>query len=90
MKSCLPQRRSDLEVRDIGDELLVLDRRNGRIHQFNRSAGLVWQCCDGRHSIEEIIDRVTQTYGVPVETVRGDVAAAIEKFSELGLLTTTE
>jgi hypothetical protein len=88
MKSFHPQRRMDLEVREVEGNLLVLDRRQGKIHQFNTSAALIWQHCDGRHSVAEIVDRVSAMYGAPVDTVRGDVNAAIEEFMGLGLLTT--
>lgn len=89
MKSFLPLRRSDLESREVDEELLVLDRREGRIHKFNHSAALIFGCCDGRHTIEQIIDRVAAEYGKAAEAVRQDVDGALRHFAELGLLTTT-
>lgn len=87
MKSFCPERRTDLEVREVEGSLLVLDRRNGRIHQFNASAALIWQHCDGRLSVKEIVERVSVTYDVPVDMVSGDVNTAIDEFMGLGLLT---
>jgi methyltransferase-like protein len=86
MKSCKPQRRSDLEVREADDELLVLDRRQEKIHKFNHSAAFMLDCCDGQHTVEQIIDRVAERYGAPVQTVRQDVANAVREFDRLGLL----
>lgn len=86
MTSCTPVKRSDLAVREVEGELLILDQRGGRIHKFNHSAGLVWEFCDGSHSTEQIISRVAQEYGVPIETVRGDVVGTIANLVELGLL----
>lgn len=88
MKSCLPQRRVDLEIRKVEGELLVLDRRGGKIHKFNESAALIFDCCDGRHTIDQIIDRVTQTYGAPRTAVEQDVGRTVQSFTELGLLMT--
>jgi len=88
MKSFSPQRRPDLEVREVEGELLILDRPRGRIHKFNASAAFIWQCCDGIHSREEIVDRVAARYAAPVDTVKRDVAATIEQFVGLGLLNT--
>lgn len=87
MKSWLPQKRSDLEMREADDELLVLDRRHGRIHKFNQSAALIFSCCDGRHTLDEIISRVVASYAAPADTVKRDVNETIRSFQELGLLT---
>lgn len=88
MKSFLPERRPDLEIREAEGELLVLDRRHGRIHKFNHSAALIFSCCDGRHTVEQIINRLADTYGPPVEIANRDVNKAIGDFTELGLLRT--
>jgi hypothetical protein len=86
MESYLPKKRSDLEIREVEDELLVLDRRGGRIHKFNHSAAGIFHCCDGRHTIDKIIDQVVEMYGAPFEVVEHDVANAVTSFRELGLL----
>lgn len=90
MKSSSPERRPDVEVREVETELLVLDRRDGKIHQFNHSAALVWELCDGRHSVEEITAQVATAYSAPVDTVKLDVTAIVEQFMTLGLLVTIE
>lgn len=86
MKSYLPKRRSDLEIREADGEMLVLDRDGGRIHKFNHSAAGIFECCDGRHTIDQIIDQVVARYGAPADVVKQDVNAAIINFGELGLL----
>lgn len=74
-------------MREVDGELLVLDRRYGRIHKFNHSAALIFDCCDGHHTVEQIINHITETYGLPAEAAKQDVARAIGSFTELGLLT---
>lgn len=86
MKSFTLEMRTDLDVREVNGELLVLDRRQERIHKFNHSAALIFECCDGRHTVDQIVDRVADTYGAPVDVARRDVAAAVREFSRLGLL----
>ena len=42
--------------REIDDELLVLDTESNRIHQLNRTAGVIWRLCDASS-----IDRFNQS-----------------------------
>jgi len=84
-----PLWRDDLQVRKVGDEVVVLDRRNGLIHQLNGTAGFVWSRCDGSVTVEVIAASLAEEYGLDREQARQDVEAAIGKFSKLGLLTDT-
>jgi PqqD family protein of HPr-rel-A system len=86
----LPRRRADLSFRDVDGETVVLDRRLGKVHQLNRTASYVWQRCDGRTELREIIASLAQSYGGEPGDVEGDVGAVMAKFEELGLLETQE
>ena len=81
-----PARRSDVVVREIEGETLVLDGLSGKVHQFNPTAGFIWACCDGASSIIDITRRLAAEYGVAAVTVELDVVDTIGKFQELGLL----
>lgn len=60
-------RRDDLIVRVLADEVLLYDRRHERAHCLNRTASLVWECCDGRSSIAEIAQKLAAPAGVAVD-----------------------
>jgi hypothetical protein len=47
-------RRHKLLVAEIADEIVVLDQVRNRAHRLNRTAALVWQNCDGRHTVEDL------------------------------------
>ena len=81
-----PTRRSDLMIREVDGETLILDGLSGRVHQFNPTAGFIWNCCDGKSSIIDITSRLAAEYSVPAASVAPDVANTIGKFQELGLL----
>lgn len=89
MKSLMPKIRPNLVIREAEGELLVLDRHQGKIHKFNHSAAVVLGCCDGHHTVDQIIDRVAATYGAAIETVRRDVADTVGEMSQLGLFVST-
>lgn len=81
-----PKRRGGLLLKDISDEVLVLDRDNGYIHQLNATARYVFEHCDGTASAEEIVDELARDFGVSAGDVEADVRAALQQFGELGLL----
>lgn len=84
----LPKRRADLSFRDVDGETVVLDRRLGKVHQLNRTASYVWQRCDGRTEVGEIVASLARSYGVEPGDVEADVAAVMAQFAELRLLET--
>jgi PqqD family protein of HPr-rel-A system len=84
----LPKRRADLSFRDVDGETVVLDRRLGKVHQLNRTASYVWQHCDGRTEVRQIVASLARSYGVEPGDVAADVAAVMAQFAELGLIET--
>lgn len=81
-----PARRSDVVVREIEGETLILDGKSGKVHQLNPTAGFIWACCDGESSVVDITNRLAVAFDVTVSSVAPDVANTIGEFHELGLL----
>ena len=66
--------------------MLVLDDQNGYIHQFNHTASFVWQQCDGKSSVPEIVQRFAREFDLEDLVANKDVSEVIEKFRDLKLL----
>lgn len=81
-----PEQRANLAVSQVDDQMVVLDREAGQIHQLNGVARFVWECCDGKTSQEEMVSRLQDVYDVSREVAEEDVATVIGQFRELGLL----
>ena len=81
-----PLKRSDLNVRLVDGETLILDPKAGLVHQLNQAANLVWEHCDGQSSIAKIADHLLQLYEVDPKTAVNDVTEAVGRLRELGLL----
>ncbi len=47
-------RATELLVEELGDELLLYDQRNDRVHCLSSAAGKVWRACDGKTSVEQL------------------------------------
>ncbi len=82
----IPKRRSDLNVRQLDGEAVALDRRNGLIHQFNQTASHIWELCDGKTSIEEIVENFSETFDVDSRVATKDVTAIVKQLKSLKLL----
>ena len=86
MTSRVRARPDGLIVRASGDELLVLDTRADRIHQLNATASLIWSHLEAGSADAEIAESLAADFEISVEQARVDVAAALSRFRELGLL----
>jgi PqqD family protein of HPr-rel-A system len=81
-----PKRRSDVGVRVVDGETVVFDRHRGLIHQLNLTAHSIWERCDGTSSIAEIVQHLSEAFGVDPQTADADVAALIAQLHTLELL----
>jgi Coenzyme PQQ synthesis protein D (PqqD) len=84
-----PKRRADLNYRTIEGETVILDRKEGHLHQLNPTASFIWDICDGNSSVAEIIDRIVGTYEVDSGTARRDVEEVLLKLRNSHLLETS-
>ena len=85
MKGSRPSTRTDdLVVQDSGIELLIYDLKRNQAYCLNETAALVWQLCDGKNTVSEISDKMSQQAKT---TVSEDLVwLALDQFGNDGLL----
>ncbi len=81
-----PIRRSEIMERKVGDEHMLYDTLGRRVHVLNPTAYLLWNRCDGDHSLDEIIAEAASATGAPEEQVRADIEECLDSFRNLSLL----
>lgn len=81
-----PRQRTDVSVRVVEGETVVLDRQGGLIHQFNPTASEVWGWCDGSHTVLQIAGQLVGAYDVDMATAVRDVMAIVRQLHTLNLL----
>jgi hypothetical protein len=81
-----PRRRSDLLVRAVEGETVILDRARGLIHRLNGSASLIWDRCNGEREVADIAASVQAAFHVNLKSAEQGVRTAIQRLAQLGLL----
>ena len=80
------KRRTGVQSRLVEGEMIVLDRQQDLIHQFNRTATFIWDHCDGQQSASEIADAVCENFEVDQATAIKEVIETLERLQNLGLV----
>jgi phosphoglycolate phosphatase-like HAD superfamily hydrolase len=82
-----PLRRSNVIVRDLGDEVLIYGAEQQVIHVLNATARVIWELCDGQHDEHAIIRELRQRFELHAnDNVEADVAATLAELHAKGLL----
>ncbi len=58
--------------------------------QLNSSSTLIWQLCDGSHSVEDIVAYLSENFPEAVAHIEQDVMITIMELSREGVLTTID
>ena len=60
-------RKEGLVVKELPDEVLVYDLERHKAHCLNQSAALVWKNCDGRTTLSEMVGKLKDEFGDPLD-----------------------
>ena len=81
-----PTRRMNVNVRFVDNEFIVLDRQSGLIHRLNRTAGYIWERCNGRSTTLDIASQLARDFEVPSDVATADTLSCVEQLQTLNLL----
>lgn len=71
------------ETDDVGTVTLI---QSGMMHQLNLVGGMIWERCDGSHTIEEIADEIAGEFEVDRAELQEDVDNFIADLAQKGWL----
>jgi PqqD family protein of HPr-rel-A system len=77
---------SDLEIRPVGEEVLVHHPSRQKVHVLNHTAGQILELCDGERTQEDIVDSICRETGADPRLVARDVTDLLAEFEQLGLI----
>jgi hypothetical protein len=63
-RSAFPRARSDLEVNEVPDGLVIYDAKADRVHFLNHTAGVVFSLCTGHNEESTIAEQVGKAFSI--------------------------
>jgi len=80
------KRRDGLILRNVRQDLLLLDTEFNQIHQLNETARFIWENWEKVPDHVEIARLLAQKFDVEEQVVLNDVSAIVGRLQELNLL----
>ena len=71
----------------LDDELVLYNSRDGEAYTLNGTGLFIWQCCDGKRSMEEIARALAVNHGIKAPRARAEVCAFLADLERARLLT---
>jgi len=88
MNTTRPVRTPGIIAQDVGEETLLYSAEGEAIHVLNPTAELIWELCDGEHTVASMEQAIRVSYSVPDgHDVSGDIRRTLGMFAAKGLLT---
>lgn len=72
--------------RRIGDDIVVISDDGLATHVLNKTAAFIWELCDGKNGIDEIVSSLLDRFDVSEEEAITDVGDIIDKLVQLSIL----
>ena len=90
MNTAKPVRKQGLIVQDMGRESLLYSAEGKVIHVLNPTAKLIWELCDGAHTIEGMEREVRANFSTSEEhNVIEDIKQTLDLFVSKGIIDKT-
>ena len=81
-----PARRAGFQLEEMDDEFLLFHPGGTQIIQFNQTAAVVWQLCDGQRTVDEIIRLLQEAYPEGAAQIDGDVQEVLNQCVNSGCI----
>jgi hypothetical protein len=82
-----PKRREDIAIQELGDEAMIYDSVNEKVHVLNYTAFCIWQLCDGNNTIDDIKIKMNNQFASSDKNdILSDVAETIKDFEKNKLI----
>jgi hypothetical protein len=85
--SSRPLKRASVSAHPLDDDLVLYDQDTGQSFALNRVGWMVWERCDGEHSVATIVTEIAQAFQVSSDHVQGDVRGLLDQLTAAQLIT---
>lgn len=80
------QRNKNIVFRCEGDEALLFNPDNAHLTAMNQTACFVWSFCDGRHTREDVVNKMLAEFDATPERAEKDVGRFLADLGRKGLI----
>jgi hypothetical protein len=80
----MPLRKPEFRLEKMDNEILLFSPTTSNVLYLNESASVIWQLCDGQHSVEEMIKLLADVYPEAADAMRQDVQETLDLFINNG------
>jgi hypothetical protein len=77
-----PRRKNDYRLEQLDDEMVLYHPSETKILNFNQTASLIWQLCDGERTAAEMISLLSESYPESAGEIAADVQSTLQQFEE--------
>ena len=81
-----PHRNVHIECNVVQEEAVLYDPLREQVYALNHSAYLIWQRCDGVHSIFDMANEFSKSLGMTYEELLVQITSIVDNLSQLDLL----
>ena len=82
-------RREGATAVELDDNLALYDDVGQLLIMLNSSAALIWECCDGATTVDDMVRQLTAAHSADAAEIAEDVRRTVAKLAELGLVVPT-
>lgn len=76
-----PTRKEGLTIQDMGGETMLYNTEEKVVHVLNPTAKFLWELCDGKHTIEDMEQKIRKSFTIPSErNVADDIEQILVAF----------
>jgi|SRR5579859_1748584 len=71
-ESC-PRRQAQIITQKGAEQVLLFNMDDGRYYALNEVGNRIWELCDGRHGVAQLVSQLAKEYDAPAEIIEGDI-----------------
>lgn len=79
-------RNPNIASRIVDGEAIIMTPQDEILHSLNAVGTKIWELCDGKSRVKEIIGKVHEEFNVDLKAVQKDVVEFIEELVQKGML----
>jgi len=83
--SC-PRRQAQVIAQKGSEEVLLFNMDDGSYYALNEVGNRIWELCDGRHEVAQLVSQLAKEYDAPAEIIEGDILEVLDDLRSRNLI----